>query len=108
MLIATMNASSVNPLILWPATTLIILVCIYQTYIYYKSPNKSKNASYSIDDDDSFWILGFIYNNPNDPSLFVQKRFGVGWTINVASTKGKLFFASPFILIIISLVLIIM
>jgi len=105
MLIATMNASSVNPLILWPATILIIFVAIYQTYIYYKSPNKSKNASYSIDDDDSFWILGFIYNNPNDPSLFVNKRFGAGWTINIGTTKGKIFFALPFILIALSLLL---
>jgi len=105
ILIATMNASSVNPLILWPATILIIFVAIYQTYIYYKSPNKSKNASYSIDDDDSFWILGFIYNNPNDPSLFVNKRFGAGWTINIGTTKGKIFFALPFILIALSLLL---
>ena len=105
MFIATMNASSVNPYILWPATILIILVCIYQTYIYYKSPNKSKNASYSIEDDDSFWILGFIYNNPNDPSLFVNKRFGAGWTVNIGTTKGKVFFVLPFILIILSLLL---
>lgn len=105
ILISTMNASSVNLYILWPATLLIILVCIYQTYIYYKSPNKSKNSSYSIDDDDSFWILGFIYNNPNDPSLFVNKRFGAGWTINIGNTKGKVFFILPFILIILSLLL---
>ena len=106
ILIATMNASSVNPLILWPATILIIFVAIYQTYIYYKSPNKSKNASYSVDDDDSFWILGFIYNNPNDPSLFVNKRFGAGWTINIGSTKGKILFAFPFIIILLSLIFI--
>ena len=105
MVISTMNASSVNPYILWPATVLIILVCIYQTYIYYKSPNKSKNASYSIDDDDSFWILGFIYNNPNDPSLFVTKRFGAGWTVNIGTNKGKVFFILPFIIIILSLLL---
>ena len=81
------------------------IVCIYQTCKYYKSPNKSKNASYSIDDDDSFWILGFIYNNPNDPSLFVTKRFGAGWTVNIGTTKGKVFFILPFIIIILSLLL---
>ncbi|PPA71055.1 DUF1648 domain-containing protein [Jeotgalibacillus proteolyticus] len=37
----------------------------------------------SIDrDDDVHWKLGQIYFNPNDPALFLEKRFGVGWTIN--------------------------
>ena len=89
ILIATMNASSVNPLILWPTTIIIILTANYQMYLYYKSPNKSKNAVYSIDDDDSLWIFGCIYNNPDDPSLFVNKRFGAGWTVNIGTIKGK-------------------
>ncbi|MBQ3267620.1 MAG: DUF1648 domain-containing protein [Atopobiaceae bacterium] len=33
-------------------------------------------------DDDRFWKLGFVYFNPDDPSVFVPKRFGMGWTIN--------------------------
>src|SRR5690625_1647396 len=33
-------------------------------------------------DNDRYWKLGQIYVNKNDPSLFVEKRFGVGWTIN--------------------------
>lgn len=106
MLIATMNASSINPLILWPTTIIIILIAIYQMYLYYKSPNKSKNAVYSIDDDDSLWIFGCIYNNPDDPSLFVNKRFGAGWTVNIGTTKGKIFFILPFIIVLFSLALI--
>jgi uncharacterized membrane protein len=35
-------------------------------------------------DDDRYWKLGLFYFNPNDPSLFLEKRFGVGWTINLA------------------------
>ncbi|WP_026908249.1 DUF1648 domain-containing protein [Paucisalibacillus globulus] len=35
-------------------------------------------------DDDRHWKLGVIYFNPNDPALFLEKRFGVGWTINLA------------------------
>lgn len=35
-------------------------------------------------DDDRFWKLGLIYVNREDPAVFVQKRFGVGWTVNVA------------------------
>ncbi len=106
ILLATANASSINTFILWPDIIIIILVAIYQTYLYYKSPSKSKNAVYSVDDDDSLWILGSIYNNPNDPSLFVQKRFGVGWTVNIGNTNGKIFFAIPFIIILLSLLFI--
>lgn len=41
--------------------------------------------STSIDrDDDRYWKLGQIYFNRHDPSLFVEKRFGIGWTINFA------------------------
>ena len=35
-------------------------------------------------DDDEHWLLGTIYCNRNDPSVFVPKRFGIGWTSNVA------------------------
>lgn len=103
ILIATFNGSSINTLIMWPCTILVIISSVYLTYIYYKSPSKSKNAVYSVDDDDDLWILGFLYNNPNDPSLFVQKRFGVGWTVNIGTAKGKLFFIILFALILLSL-----
>lgn len=34
-------------------------------------------------DDDKYWKLGnSIYVNKDDPSLFVEKRFGIGWTMN--------------------------
>lgn len=34
--------------------------------------------------DDEYWKLGFIYFNPDDPSFTVEKRYGIGWTINFA------------------------
>ena len=33
-------------------------------------------------DDDRYYKLGFAYVNPDDPSIWVPKRFGVGWTLN--------------------------
>jgi uncharacterized membrane protein len=35
-------------------------------------------------DDDKYWKLGVFYYNPDDPALFVEKRFGIGWTNNFA------------------------
>ena len=41
-------------------------------------------------DDDRYWYGGFFYNNPDDPALFVPKRFGLGWTVNFGHPQGKL------------------
>lgn len=33
-------------------------------------------------DDDRFWKLGMLYCNPDDASLFLPQRSGIGWTVN--------------------------
>lgn len=35
-------------------------------------------------DDDRFWRGGAFYFNKNDPAFLVPKRFGIGWTLNMA------------------------
>ena len=35
-------------------------------------------------DDDEHWKLGVFYFNPDDASLFLPERFGIGWTMNWA------------------------
>lgn len=42
-------------------------------------------------DDDEFWKLGQFYFNRNDPSIFVEKRFGIGWTNNWAHPVSWIF-----------------
>lgn len=39
-------------------------------------------------DDDDKWILGSIYYNKNDPAWMVEKRLGMGWTVNFAHPKS--------------------
>lgn len=39
-------------------------------------------------DDDRHWKLGQFYFNPQDPAVWVEKRFGVGWTVNFAHPVG--------------------
>ncbi|WP_391574907.1 DUF5808 domain-containing protein [Cohnella sp.] len=41
-------------------------------------------------DDDEYWANGFTYHNPNDKSLLVPKRIGIGETINTGTLAGKL------------------
>lgn len=52
-------------------------------------------------DDDQYWKAGIFYINKNDPSIFVEKRFGVGWTINFGHPIGYLVLFGPILLIIV-------
>jgi uncharacterized membrane protein len=52
-------------------------------------------------DEDSKWKGGLIYFNRNDPSIFVEKRFGVGWTINFGNLIGYLIIFVPLAIIFI-------
>ncbi|WP_217586579.1 DUF1648 domain-containing protein [Lentibacillus saliphilus] len=42
-------------------------------------------------DDDEYWKLGIFYFNRNDPSIFIEKRFGIGWTNNWAHPVSWIF-----------------
>ena len=62
-----------------------------------EKPEQDKNK---IDrDDDKYWKAGIIYYNPDDPAIFVEKRFGVGWTFNFGN-KIALFLAFALIILI--------
>lgn len=41
-------------------------------------------------DDDRRWFGNILYNNPDDPDIFVRKRFGLGHTVNIGRPLGKL------------------
>ena len=49
---------------------------------------ESGGALYTDDDDN--WLLGFLYYNRNDSHGMVNRRIGVGMTLNLAKTPGKL------------------
>lgn len=42
---------------------------------------------------DECWKLGQIYYNPDDPAMMVEKRFGVGYTINLGNRASWLLIA---------------
>ncbi len=42
-------------------------------------------------DDDQYWKFGLFYVNKDDPSILVEKRFGIGWTVNMGH-KGSWIF----------------
>ncbi len=42
-----------------------------------------------ITDDDEYWLGGMLYCNPNDHRVMVEKRAGIGGTINIGHPVGK-------------------
>jgi uncharacterized membrane protein len=42
---------------------------------------------------DKYWKLGLFYINRNDPALFVEKRFGIGFTLNFGHPGAWVFLA---------------
>lgn len=51
---------------------------------------KKMNVDFKTEDD-RCWIWGTFYYNPKDRHSMVNKRVGVGTTINMATTTGKVF-----------------
>ncbi|MBC1501782.1 DUF1648 domain-containing protein [Listeria weihenstephanensis] len=58
-----------------------------------------------IRDDDANWKLGVFYFNRQDPAVFVEKRFGVGWTINMARPAAWLSFVAIIAVIVIIIII---
>ena len=58
----------------------------------------NKNEDFINRDDDSNWKLGLFYYNPDDPAVFVEKRFGVGWTNNFARPLSWIMLIGLFLL----------
>ena len=61
---------------------------------------KNEKSEVKMTDDDSNWKCGLIYFNPKDSAIFVQKRFGIGHTINFGNVKAVLLFVVLIIVII--------
>ncbi len=55
-------------------------------------------------DDDRYWKWGVIYVNKDDPALFVEKRFGIGFTVNFGRPAAMLVTAGLLLLIVASIV----
>ncbi|REB07276.1 DUF1648 domain-containing protein [Sporosarcina sp. BI001-red] len=64
------------------------------------SVEENETTSATDDDMDDHWKLGVFYVNKQDPSIFVEKRFGIGWSINFGNPIGYLVLFVPIIIIL--------
>lgn len=84
-----------------------IIGIIITTLVSFKSKNnyKIKNDKVVYKDDDNYWKAGFIYYNKNNSNVFVEKRSGLGVTINAGTTIGMAIYIGIVILIAFAIIL---
>ena len=70
-----------------------------------RAKDRKDSQVISAKDDDRYWKWGAFYYNPDDPALFVEKRFGIGWTSNFARPLTWVFVGALLLFIVGALVL---
>lgn len=90
------------------STLLIILGALYLSFTLGQGGSRvktgfNKNGGEIDRDNDEYWKLGQFYFNPDDPAVFIEKRFGIGWTINFGNKRGWIYIGILIIFIIGSL-----
>ncbi len=80
-------------ILLTVAYTILLMAFVLQTEfktrkMQYKLTEQSGKTVYT--DDDDKWLLGMLYYNPNDTHIMVNKRTGIGTTMNMAKAPGKI------------------
>ena len=61
----------------WLIASIVVLVAVFAFLIALRGSGRNETP-------DRCWKAGIFYVNPDDRSLFVPKRFGIGYTINFA------------------------
>lgn len=50
--------------------------------------------------DNRHWVLGMFYVNRDDPSILVERRFGIGYTVNLGNPKAVALFVGFVVLVL--------
>jgi uncharacterized membrane protein len=88
-----MSVSGLIFLLIWGLLIVLILVLLWHPQRSQRKANALTDrqpTSEIFRDDDRYWYGGFFYNNPDDPALFVEKRYGLGWTLNFGHPQARL------------------
>lgn len=110
--LTTIHINIGNPVLLlsMPLGFLVIIFILTAIYAFKVGQSGSRLSVDIIDeevegitnyDDDQYWKAGMFYMNKNDPSIFVEKRFGVGWTLNLGHPLGYIILFGPILIILI-------
>ena len=82
----------------------IVLLAAIKSSSNFKYTTKIESEQQLVNtDDDQYYKYGLIYYNKNDPSLFVEKRNGIGSTLNFARPAAKISMSILGVIIIVPL-----
>jgi uncharacterized membrane protein len=95
-LVSAMQAWSIAFIVLIIVLTMVLII----TFLRMRREPQGK-----VYDDDNKWVLGMFYFNPADPSVFVEKRSGIGQTINFARPAAWIVMAVIVLVIVFAKVL---
>ncbi|MBN1604147.1 MAG: DUF1648 domain-containing protein [Chitinispirillaceae bacterium] len=74
---------TIGPAIILIAAAIVLSVKVGQGGSRVTIKTDCKNHGMDVNrDDDQYWKYGAFYLNRNDPALFLEKRAGIGWTMN--------------------------
>ena len=99
-----MSVSGLIFLLIWGLLLAIILVLFWHpkpSWTQTSTSTDRERTNTVFRDDDRYWYAGFFYYNPDDPALFVPKRFGFGWTVNFGHPQGKLVLIAMLLLLLV-------
>lgn len=87
---------SIIYMVLWFFIIILGINALTKKYMIEIRTLKKEKGWVSEYDDDKYWGA-FFYNNPNDSSMMVENRNGIGTTLNIGSKAGKAFFIGTLI-----------
>ncbi|GER86944.1 membrane protein [Dictyobacter vulcani] len=106
-ILPTSNVNAVVPVLMVMLLIVIIGIMVYLTRtITLRNQRQTRtqpNTKFVAQDDDRYWIAGMFYYNPDDPALWIEKRMGIGWTVNLGNPWGKVFIISVVAIILVSI-----
>jgi uncharacterized membrane protein len=90
--------STLSSIVVGILSILIAAVCFYYIYRIIVVDQELKDTVGRVyvereTDTDHWYGGGLFYYNPDDPALFVEKRVGWGYTVNMANKRGYIYLA---------------
>jgi uncharacterized membrane protein len=95
-------------LLIWGLLVVVLLVLFWhplRSRSKANSPVDRQRPGVIFREDDRYWYGGFFYNNPDDPDLFVPKRFGLGWTLNFGHPQAKVVLIGTLVVVLVLAIL---
>lgn len=83
-------------------TLITVLGLLYWSYVKISAVSAAQDEIPE-PQSDSYWKAGMFYFNPSDPAIFVSKRVGIGYTLNLANKWAWIALVSLLALVVLSI-----